>query len=82
MALSHAQAAGWASTDAYAAETGWIDRAKIERHAFPPSEDTLVLVCGPPLMYSSLCGPRTDKELKEGSVLHQLGYTSAMVSKM
>ena len=33
-------------------------------------------------MYEILCGPRTEKEIKEGSVLHQLGYTSEMIAKM
>ena len=32
--------------------------------------------------HAALCGPRTEKELKEGSTLHKLGYTTAMVSKM
>ena len=27
-------------------------------------------------------GPRTEKAIKEGSVLHQLGYTADMVAKM
>ena len=42
----------------------------------------MVFVCGLPPMYAALCGPRTEKELKEGSTLHKLGYTTAMVSKM
>ena len=50
------------------------------RHA--PADDTMVFVCGLPPMYAALCGPRTEKELKEGSTLHKLGYTTAMVSKM
>jgi len=35
-----------------------------------------------PGRYEALCGPRTEKELKEGSVLQQLGYTTSMVAKM
>ena len=66
----------------YTAETGWIDKAKIQKYCFPPAEDTLLFVCGLPPMYEILCGPRTEKEIKEGSVLHQLGYTSEMIAKM
>ncbi|KAL1527974.1 hypothetical protein AB1Y20_009345 [Prymnesium parvum] len=73
---------GWESTATYVAETGWIDEAKIQKYAFPPSEDTLFFVCGLPPMYNVLCGPRTEKELKEGSVLHKLGYTTPMIAKM
>jgi len=73
---------GWADTPEYIAETGWIDKAKIQKYCFPPAEDTLLFVCGLPPMYDILCGPRTEKEIKEGSVLHQLGYTTDMVAKM
>ena len=61
---------------------GWIDKAKILKYCFPPAEDTLLFVCGLPPMYEALCGPRTEKAIKEGSVLHQLGYTADMVAKM
>jgi len=74
--------AGWESTATYTAETGWIDEAKIQKYAFPPSEDTMVFVCGLPPMYEALCGPRNEKELKEGSTLLKLGYTQDMVAKM
>ena len=73
---------GWETTDTYIAETGWVDKAKIEKYCFPPSPDTLLFVCGLPGMYNALCGPRNEKELKDGSVLQQLGYTAAMVAKM
>lgn len=73
---------GWVDTPTYTAETGWIDQAKIEKYAFPPSEDTLVFVCGLPPMYNALCGPRTEKDVKEGTVLSKLGYSATMVAKM
>ena len=41
----------------------------------------MVMVCGLPVMYDVFCGPRGEKELKEGTVLHQLGYTTEMVAK-
>jgi len=74
--------AGWESTSTYTAETGWIDEAKIKKYCHAPAEDTLVLVCGLPVMYENLCGPRTEKTLKEGSVLQRLGYTTEMLAKM
>ena len=73
---------GWVSTDTYVAETGWVDEAKIKAYGFPPAEDTMVFVCGVPSLYDVMCGPRTEKALKEGSVLATLGYTEDMVSKM
>jgi cytochrome-b5 reductase len=73
---------GWVDTPAYTAEVGWVDEAKIKQYALPPSDDTLVFVCGVPAMYESLCGPRGEKELKEGCLLRKLGYTDTMVAKM
>ncbi len=37
---------GWADTDAYVAESGWVDKAKIARHCAPPADDAAVFVCG------------------------------------
>ena len=48
---------GWTDTPEYTAETGWIDQAKIEKYRFPPSDDTLLFVCGLPPMYEALCAP-------------------------
>jgi len=42
----------------------------------------MLFVCGLPVMYNVLCGPRTEKELLAGSVLHKLGYSADMVAKM
>ena len=74
--------AGWADTDTYTAATGWIDAAKLEQHAFAPSDDTMLFVCGLPAMYDSLCGPRNEKEVAQGTVLQQMGYDASMVAKM
>lgn len=74
--------AGWVSTPAYTAESGWIDEAKIVEHCHPPAEDTLLFVCGLPSMYAALCGPRTQQEVAAGTVLAKLGYTASMVSKL
>ena len=48
---------GWTDTPEYTAETGWIDQAKIEKYCFPPSDDTLLFVCGLPPMYEAICAP-------------------------
>lgn len=73
---------GWVDTPTYTAATGWIDEAKIVQYAPKPAEGSLIFVCGLPPMYNALCGPRTEKELREGSVLQSLGYTAQMVAKM
>ena len=69
------------ATEKWAGERGRVGRASIEKHIFPPAEDTCVFVCGPPPMYASCCGPREEKGLAEGSALQALGYTPAMVFK-
>ncbi|KAL1504311.1 hypothetical protein AB1Y20_010718 [Prymnesium parvum] len=73
---------GWVSTPTYMAESGWIDEEKIAKYAYPPSADTLVCVCGPSPVYDSLCGPREQPSLREGSILHLLGYSLDMVAKI
>ena len=70
-----------APIDGWDGELGWVDKAKVEKHCYPPSPDTMVFVCGLPAMYNSMCGPRGEKELAEGSVLPALGYTQDMVAK-
>uniref|UniRef100_A0A7S2JA51 NADH-cytochrome b5 reductase n=1 Tax=Haptolina brevifila TaxID=156173 RepID=A0A7S2JA51_9EUKA len=73
---------GWVTTPTYTAETGWIDEAKIKKYCFPPAPDTLLFVCGLPIMYKLLCGPRNEPELGDGTVLKNLGYTTQMIAKM
>merc|ERR1712232_732912 len=58
---------------------GPIDKEKISKYTVPPSEDVLVMVCGPPPMYSSLCGPRDDKNLT--GALAELGFNAEQVFK-
>lgn len=64
--------------DGWTGEVGWIDEEKVKRLAFPPSADTVVWVCGVDDMYKSLAGSRAGA-LKEGSALHNLGYTEDMI---
>ena len=62
-------------------ELGWVDEAKFVKYAAPPSEDTLVMVCGLPGLYDAFCGPRTDPGVQKRTILHKLGYTADMVAK-
>jgi cytochrome-b5 reductase len=41
--------------------TGFISAKMISEHLFPPSPDTLVLMCGPPPMINFACVPNLDK---------------------
>jgi cytochrome-b5 reductase len=59
-----------------------VNEDKIRRLAFPPSEDTVVVVCGLPGVYEQLCGPRTTAEISARSALANLGYTENMVIKL
>jgi len=63
-------------------ELGWVDEDKVKTHCFAPAPDVLTLVCGVPGLYDVMCGPRTEPEVKAGSVLDKLGYTMDMVGKM
>lgn len=60
-------------------ERGFIHREMIEK-AFPsPSDDVKIFVCGPPVMYDILCGPRNQKEIS--GILGQIGYDETQVVK-
>lgn len=41
--------------------TGFVNADMIKNHLFPPSADTLVLMCGPPPMVNFACIPNLDK---------------------
>lgn len=63
-------------------ECGWIDRDKIKKYAFPPGDNTRVVVCGLPGVYLALCGSRFDEDIDSSSILSQLGYTKDMIIKL
>ena len=66
----------------YTGETGFIDKAKIQKY-FPPAsdgDDVIIFVCGPPIMYDMLCGPRNEPDKITG-VLGELGYSPKQVYK-
>ena len=73
---------GWEDTPTHTAAAGTLDKAKIQKYAFPPAADTRLCVCGQPKTYAALCGAREEKGLRKGSLLHELGYTASMVIKM
>jgi cytochrome-b5 reductase len=56
---------------------GHVDRDVLKDHAAPPSEDTLVMVCGPPAMHKALCGTKEDAE--PSGVLAEVGYKPEQV---
>lgn len=60
---------------------GFINREVIENIAPPPSagNDVLIFVCGPPIMYDILCGPRGEDDVT--GVLGEMGYSSDQVYK-
>ncbi|XP_078046670.1 NADH-cytochrome b5 reductase 3 isoform X1 [Augochlora pura] len=49
------------SDENWAYSTGHINAEMIEKHMFPPSSDTFVLMCGPPPMINFACNPNLDK---------------------
>eukprot|EP00401_Gymnodinium_catenatum_P018099 CAMPEP_0117534468 /NCGR_PEP_ID=MMETSP0784-20121206/40427_1 /TAXON_ID=39447 /ORGANISM="" /LENGTH=274 /DNA_ID=CAMNT_0005330949 /DNA_START=560 /DNA_END=1384 /DNA_ORIENTATION=- len=59
---------------------GFIDADVVKSVCPPPSEDTLVVVCGPPPMYKALCGPRDKPDELEG-VLADMGFSAEQVYK-
>ncbi|XP_017883286.1 NADH-cytochrome b5 reductase 3 [Ceratina calcarata] len=56
------------SSENWPYSTGHINADMIKDHMFPPSPDTLVLMCGPPPMINFACNPNLDK----------LGYDSKL----
>ncbi|KAL7434650.1 hypothetical protein ACHAXM_004244 [Skeletonema potamos] len=65
----------------YKGERGFIDKEKIQKYLPPASDgqDVIIFVCGPPMMYEVLCGPRNEPEVK--GILGELGYSSSQVFK-
>ncbi|XP_029678695.1 NADH-cytochrome b5 reductase 3-like [Formica exsecta] len=49
------------SSEGWFYSTGYINTDMIEKHMFPPSSDTIVLMCGPPPMINSACIPNLEK---------------------
>ena len=49
------------SSEGWTYSTGHINADMISKHMFPPSPDTIVLMCGPPPMINYACTPNLDK---------------------
>ncbi|XP_011871537.1 PREDICTED: NADH-cytochrome b5 reductase 3 isoform X2 [Vollenhovia emeryi] len=49
------------SSEGWPYSTGYISAEMIGKHMFPPSPDTIVLMCGPPPMINFACTPNLDK---------------------
>lgn len=49
------------SSEGWPYSTGYINADMIKKHMFPPSPDTIVLMCGPPPMINFACTPNLDK---------------------
>jgi len=64
---------------AWTGARGFIDESLIKANLPSPSDDCLIFVCGPPPMYDTLCGPRTEKELT--GVLAGMGFKPEQVYK-
>mmetsp|Transcript_217 Transcript_217/g.342 ORF Transcript_217/g.342 Transcript_217/m.342 type:complete len:346 (-) Transcript_217:32-1069(-) len=60
---------------------GFIDRKLIESVAPPANsgKNVKIFVCGPPIMYDILCGPRTEEQVT--GVLGEMGYLKYQVYK-
>jgi len=49
------------ATEGWKYSEGFISSAMIKDHLFPPSADTITLMCGPPPMITFACNPNLDK---------------------
>ncbi|XP_043267373.1 NADH-cytochrome b5 reductase 3 isoform X2 [Venturia canescens] len=49
------------SSDTWKYSTGHVNGEMIAKHTFPPSPETIVLMCGPPPMINFACTPNLDK---------------------
>ncbi|KAJ1633662.1 hypothetical protein T492DRAFT_978928 [Pavlovales sp. CCMP2436] len=60
-------------------ERGHINAERVKQRLPAPTDDCLILLCGPPPMYAALCGARTEPELT--GVLAGLGFRAEQVYK-
>ena len=51
--------------DSWKAGVGYVTREMATQHIPPPSDDNLILVCGPPPMYKALSGEKA-KDKSQG----------------
>ena len=51
----------WYTISGWAYSSGFVSADMIKDHLFPPSDDQLVVMCGPPPMINFACIPNLDK---------------------
>ena len=51
----------WYNISGWAYSSGFVSADMIKDHLFPPSDDQLVVMCGPPPMINFACIPNLDK---------------------
>lgn len=49
------------SSESWKYSTGYVNADIIKEHMYPPGDDTIVLMCGPPPMINFACSPSLDK---------------------
>ena len=54
--------------DSWQGGVGYVTREMATDHIPPPSDDNLILVCGPPPMYKALSGEKA-KDKSQGNIL-------------
>lgn len=64
----------------WSGERGYFTKELIEKNMpSPDDKNGIIFVCGPPVMYEVLCGPRDQKELT--GLLADMGYSAEQVYK-
>jgi cytochrome-b5 reductase len=59
---------------------GFISKELIEKYMpSPDDKDSIIFICGPPMLYKALCGARDEKELS--GLLADMGYSADQVYK-
>ncbi len=71
------------ATGTWTGSVGFVNRAIVEKFMPAPSDDSLILVCGPPPMVSAVSGSKAPdySQGEVGGVLKELNYTSSQVFK-
>jgi len=74
------------SSSSWTGSVGYVTKEMLAAHLAPPSERSIVYVCGPPPMYKAVCGPKgTPEDPKAqgelGGLLKDMGYAESRVFK-
>ncbi len=67
--------------DSWKGGIGYVTREMASEHIPPPSDDNLVLVCGPPPMYKALSGEKKSPK-DQGRVQHHVIVHQAQQAKV